>query len=160
MARVFVISDLHLGHLNIAIKRGFNSVEEYHKLLTSNWNFVVNKNDKVFILGDVTMESHKYYHLLSTLKGNKTFILGNHDKEQNANGIIKYGNVCGMLKYRGFWLTHCPIHQKELRDKKNIHGHTHEKHIKKLFGLIKDKRYINVCADVLNYTPILFTDIK
>jgi len=138
--------------------RKFSSNEEYFNTLKTNWNKTVHKRDKVFILGDITMEKKNIYHLLNELNGYKVFILGNHDKEQNGNELIKYGNVAGMLKYKGFWLSHAPIHPQELRGLKNIHGHTHGNHVKR-FGLFRDKRYINVCMDVINYTPIEFSKI-
>lgn len=43
MHRKFVISDLHLGHTNMALHRGFTSVEEHDDYIISKWNSVVNK---------------------------------------------------------------------------------------------------------------------
>ena len=160
MSRVFITSDLHLGHNNLIVNyRKFNSLYNYNWNLTDNWNKAIHKRDKVFILGDVTMESSKHYHLLSKLNGNKVFILGNHDKMQREEGLLSYGSVAGMVSYKGYWLTHAPIHPQELRGKKNIHGHTHHKNIVKWFGLARDKRYINACLDVNNYTPQLFSEL-
>lgn len=158
MAQVYLISDTHFFHLNIAKKRGFETVEEMNDLIIKNWNSAINKNDKVFVLGDCTMEKKEHYNIFGKLNGNKTFILGNHCKEQGPNDLIKYGKVAGMLKYRGFWLTHCPIHPMELRGLKNIHGHIHWNEVKR-YGLFKDKRYINVCVDVTDYKPVLFEDL-
>lgn len=158
MSRVFICSDLHLGHANMAIRyRGFEDEFHHDETIINNWNSVVNKRDKVFVLGDITMESQKKYHLLKLLNGNKVFVLGNHDKTQDANGLIKYGNVAGMIKYKGYWLTHAPIHPSELRGKINIHGHIHNNII--MDGNIPDKRYINVCMDRINHTPILFDEL-
>jgi calcineurin-like phosphoesterase family protein len=157
MGRVFLISDPHFGHENVAKKRGFDSIEQHDNFMVSNWNKVVHKNDKVFVFGDITMEKKKY-DILDKLNGNKTFILGNHDLEQNSNDLCKYGKVAGLLKYKGFWLSHCPIHPDELRGKKNIHGHNHRRRIRR-FWFFTDKRYINVSMDLNNYTPVLFNDI-
>ena len=68
--------------------------------------------------------------------------------------MLKHINsFCGMSKYKdktfgGIFLTHCPIHPNELdyRVSFNIHGHVHE-------NSIKDKRYINVCMENVDYTP-------
>lgn len=160
MARVFVTSDLHLGHDRLIERyRGFSSAEEYFEILKKNWNSVVTKRDKVFVLGDITMEKVKHYHLLSQLNGNKVFILGNHDPaQQKTNSLLDYGTVAGMIKYKGYWLTHAPIHPSELRGKKNIHGHTHYNKIRRWWGRI-DKRYINACLDVNNYTPVEFMQL-
>jgi calcineurin-like phosphoesterase family protein len=59
-----------------------------------------------------------------------------------------------MIKYKGFILSHCPIHESEMeRYYKNIHGHVHEE-------TIKDDRYINVCCEAINYTPVCFSTIQ
>lgn len=34
--------------------------------------------------------------------------------------------VYSLVKYKGFWLSHAPIHPEELRGCKNIHGHCHD----------------------------------
>ena len=59
----------------------------------------------------------------------------------------------GLFKKYGFWLSHCPVHPNELRHKKNIHGHVHNK-------TVDDDRYINVCCDVVNYTPVELDKIR
>jgi calcineurin-like phosphoesterase family protein len=160
MCKVYLYSDLHLGHKNMAIHRGFKSSEEHDEYIIKKWNSVVTKRDKVFILGDITMNKTKYYHLLKRLNGNKVFVLGNHDPiQQKIKSLLDYGTVAGIIKYRGIWLSHTPIHPQELRGKKNIHGHTHEKMVKK-FLFFNDGRYINVSAEILDYTPIAFENIK
>ena len=45
----FFIADLHLGHKNMAIKRGFKDTFEHDEYLIKRWNKVVSKKDKVFI---------------------------------------------------------------------------------------------------------------
>jgi len=152
----FFISDLHLGHTNMARKRGFSSFEQMHDVIIHNWNNAVSKRDHVFILGDITMEKSIYYPLLNKLRGTKTVVLGNHDEAHHVKDLLRYVNkVAGMINYKGQCiLTHCPIHPSELefRYKFNIHGHVHEKSI-------NDPRYINVSAEVLNYTPIEYSQL-
>lgn len=165
MSIVRLISDIHLGHESIAIKRGFKNAKEQDDYLVSQWNKVVHKKDTTYVLGDISMESHKFYHILSKLNGKKTFILGNHDFPQHVAKLAKYGRIAGMMKKKFHkqrvttFLTHCPIHPRELdfRVGLNIHGHLHEEIIMKkyLFGLIKvpDKRYICVSCEQLDFTP-------
>lgn len=152
--RVFIISDLHLGHENMAIKRGFVNAQEHDEHIISKWNSVVNKNDTVWILGDITMERSSMYHLLDRLKGRKKVVLGNHDKPQHVNELLKYVNsVCGMIRYKSCILTHCPIHPVELdRFVKNIHGHVHE-------NSLDDNRYVNVSCEAIDFTPQLFESL-
>lgn len=153
----FFISDLHLGHKNMAIRRGFTDEEQMNNHIIKCWNSVVGKRDHVFILGDITMEKTLYYPLLHSLKGTKTVVLGNHDEPQHTPELLKYVNkVAGMIDYKKeVILTHCPIHpsQLEFRYSYNIHGHVHENSIP------NDPRYINVCAEVINYTPIEYSKL-
>lgn len=155
MGKIFLISDLHFGHENMAKHRGFESAQEQDSFIIKCWNEVVNKKDTVFILGDITMEKSTGYSLLNQLNGYKKVILGNHDKPQHVPELLKYVNsVSGMLKYKGYILTHFPIHESELsRFKGNIHGHVHE-------NSLSNKRYLNVSCEVLNYYPLLFEDLR
>ena len=155
MSKVFICSDIHWGHKNIATWRGFSSVEEHNNLIMTNWNKTVHKRDKVFILGDITMES-KDYGFLDSLHGSKTVILGNHDKPGYVRELLNHvEHVAGCMKYKGVWLSHIPIHPQELRGLKNCHGHTHSNNV----WHEDSTTYINICMDVINYTPVLFDEI-
>ena len=48
--------------------------------LISNWNSRVEKNDEVYILGDMFWHNQEAPRILSELKGRKYLILGNHDR--------------------------------------------------------------------------------
>lgn len=165
----FFIADLHLGHKSMAIKRGFSSTFEHDEHLIKQWNKVVSKKDKVFILGDVSMESHNWYFYLDQMNGFKSVVLGNHDLPQHIPELLKYvEHISGMVKYSTanfpkIFLTHCPIHTRELdyRVKYNIHGHIHEYNVMRteIIGKyghtreVKDDRYINVSCEQIDYTP-------
>jgi calcineurin-like phosphoesterase family protein len=143
------ISDLHLGHKSMAIKRGFKDVFEHDEYIIKQWNKVTHKRDVTYILGDITMENSKSYYRLDSLNGRKYVVLGNHDRRQDIEELLKYvDGIAGMIKYKeGCILTHCPIHPCEMdRFSYNIHGHVHE-------NTLEDKRYINVSAEVVDYTP-------
>lgn len=154
MGRVFVISDLHFGHTSMAIKRGFKDELEHDEHIITKWNNTISKRDTVWILGDITMEKKTSYYLLDRLNGFKKVVLGNHDRPKDVPELLKYVNcVSGMVKYKGFILTHCPIHECEIeRFTKNIHGHVHE-------NSLDDERYVNVSCEVIDYTPILISEI-
>lgn len=139
----------------MAIKRGFKDEIEHDNHIIEQWNKVVTKRDTVWILGDITMEKSTPYPLLDKLNGYKKVVLGNHDQPQHIPELLKHVNsVCGMIKYKGYILSHCPIHESEIRRfAKNIHGHVHE-------NSLDDERYINVSCEVVNYTPILFPEYK
>ncbi len=151
----YFIGCLHLGHNNMAIHRGFKDSMEHDYYLIEQWNSIISKRDKVFILGDVTMEKSTYYHLLKNLEGIKHIVLGNHDRHQDINNLLNYATVSGPIRYKkDYWLTHIPVHPIELdgRVKYNIHAHIHDLEI-------SNKRYINVDAKKLDFKPISFSEI-
>ena len=160
MSVIRYISDLHFGHRNMAIKRGFKDEEEMNKHIVKQWNSVVNKKDVTYILGDITMEKATQYYWLNELNGIKKVILGNHDEPQHVPYLLQYvNNVCALkyLKHKEFGniiLSHAPIHPQELeyRFNINIHGHVHE-------NTLPDKRYINVSAEVIDYKPKLLSEL-
>ena len=64
-----------------------------------------------------------------------------------------YDEVYSLLKYKEFWLSHCPIHPDELRGKLSLHGHTHNHNI-------DDPRYFNTSCENIDYTPISLHEIR
>ena len=155
----YIISDLHLGHKNVLSSRKFNSIEEHDEKIKENWCSVVKPEDKVYVLGDVTM--HKAKHLdtvdFKNWPGRKILIMGNHDE---SNIIPYFNEVYGAketyspLHRYSIVLTHIPIALQELKIRwdYNIHGHMH-------FDKITCNHYINVCAEHINYTPQLIDDL-
>lgn len=155
MGNVRFISDLHLGHENMAIKRGFICADDMNEHILKMWNSVVNTKDVTYILGDITMEKTSDYPLLQKLNGLKNIVLGNHDMKNHTKELQKYVNgIAGMIKYKDVILTHCQIHPTELNHRftHNIHGHVHE-------NTLDDERYINVSCEVVNYIPKLFAEL-
>lgn len=147
---IFFISDLHLGHKNIMeYSKGFRcgqTIQEHDDWLVSKWNSVVTKNDAVYVLGDVAF-GHKNLERLNEMKGQKFLIRGNHDAGDLSIFSKYFQNIYGLLKYKGYWLSHAPIHPCSLRDEFNIHGHLHT-------HKLDDLRYINVCVEHSNGIPI------
>jgi len=154
---IFFISDLHLGHKSaIKWRNIFDHIEEHDDHILKTWNEVVGRNDITYIVGDISFRSPKEYvwSILNQLNGKIKLIPGNHD-------IISYyiGNkdkveiLPGLHKKYGYWLSHAPIHPSELRGCKNIHGHTHA-------TCIDDKRYFNVSAENISFTPISLDEVR
>lgn len=154
MSKVWAAADLHLGHVNMAKSRGFSTVEEHDEHIIKCWNSVVSKRDTVYLLGDITMETSLHYHKLSRLNGLIRGVGGNHDMPKDCTKLLNYiSSISGMIKYKGWVLTHCPVHPSQLyRFRGNIHGHVHS-------DTIKDPRYINVSMEAINYTPVLITSL-
>lgn len=154
MSQVRFIADLHLGHANMAVKRGFASVEEHDAHIIAQWNSVVAKRDVTYILGDVTMEKKAPYVLLDQLNGRKHVVMGNHDRRQDVAALLEHvDSVAGMVQYKGLILTHCPIHPMELdyRFPRNIHGHIHDNVV--MLNGCPDTRYICVSCERVDYVP-------
>jgi calcineurin-like phosphoesterase family protein len=153
----------------MAKRRGFETAEEHDKHIIYNWNKVVGKRDVTWILGDITMEKIGPYPLLDKLNGIKKVILGNHDEPQHVPELLKYvNNVCAVqyktFKGQNIIFSHIPIHPKELeyRFNINIHGHTHSNFISlqnEELEYYRDARYINVCAEVIDYQPKLLEEL-
>lgn len=163
MSVVRFIADLHLGHVNMATRRGFASVEEHDNHIIASWNSVVDKRDVTYILGDVTMEKKASYALLDQLNGVKHVVLGNHDRRQDVPHLLQHvESVAGMVQYKGFILTHCPIHPMELeyRFPRNIHGHIHDNQVTlDHWTNGPDTRYICVSCERVDYKPKSLDDL-
>ena len=157
MSRVFFISDTHFGHRNLAENVRKMSVDEMDKLIITNWNKVINKKDIVYHLGDIVMEKPSLIkQYLEQLNGNIRVVGGNHDLLGCTN-ILKEMNIpiVGCFNYKGFIVTHIPVHPMEVNGffRGNIHGHVHN--VKTIYG----KDYLNVACEFINYTPIEFTQL-
>lgn len=166
MSQVRFIGCLHLGHHWMALHRGFNDSNYHDDHLIKEWNKVVDKKDLTYILGDITMHNKAHFHKLDQLNGRKIVVLGNHDDPKDIQELLKYvETVAGMIDYKGFILTHCPIHPNEMSFcKGNIHAHIHHNNkldivtVRDRYGDIKDATiepyaYYNVDAHLLNYKP-------
>lgn len=134
---VWIYSDTHFDDEELAAGvRNRPSAEEQVKLINSK----VGRKDTLILLGDVgNVEWAK------KLRGYKILIAGNHD-----TGLSNYEDIFDEV-YGGplmigekLILSHEPV---SVPWAFNIHGHDHS-------GKAKDKRHLNVCSDVIGYTPI------
>lgn len=165
MSNVFFISDLHIDHQNI-LKfsrelRDGGTVKEHNEILISKINSRVTKRDKLFILGDVVWRKQDL-SILDRINGQKELIIGNHDEHGIPAYQQHFDKIHGFYKYKGFWISHCPIHPDELRGRRNIHGHVHQNYImKKFLGIPykQDDRYIPVTVEALDGYPISYDEI-
>jgi len=149
MSCVRFIGCLHLGHESIAKHRGFNDSYCHDEHLIEQWNKTVHKRDLTYILGDVTMEKDTFYYQLDRLNGRKIVVLGNHDLPKHIKELLKYvESVAGMVDYKGFCLTHAPIHPSEIGFYRgNIHAHIHEN---KLWEVKTSNSYLDEGYEITN----------
>jgi len=181
MTKVFFISDMHFNHKNILEFEGkyrpFKTIEEHDQALIERWNSVVTKRDKVFVLGDFSFGKGSV-QVAKKLNGSKTLIMGNHDLQPISEYAECFDKVYGAFKYKGYMLTHIPIHRGD--DGRNllgnIHGHMHSRNVNmeedglvqiegtvtfyQRGALVPDPFYLNVSIEQLpNLQPILFEDL-
>ena len=160
--RTFLISDLHFGHDNVykftkskedyqRIRPWASNSAEGDEILIEKWNSVVNRNDLVFVVGDVTFKRQSLKEIMPRLNGTKKLIAGNHDNFGTIEYAPFFQFVGGMVNLGqfGITITHAPVHPSCLgfNWKYNIHGHLHEK-------TIPDSRYFNVSVESANRDEI------
>jgi len=164
MTNTFLISDTHFSHGNILnfmkkdntpLRPFFVDINHHDFVLIDNWNKVVGKNDKVYHLGDVGFTNFpKLKTIFDMLNGTKVLIKGNHDNFKLSQYAQIFKDVRATHQLDKFVLSHVPIHPYSLdRWKGNLHGHLHE-------GQIDDERYVNMCVEHWNYTPVPFETIR
>lgn len=163
MHNTYYISDTHFGHSNIItfkneqgeLVRPFNSVEEMDELMVENWNKRVRSVDTIYHLGDVCI-NRRCLVILRRLNGRKILVRGNHDIFKLKDYVPYFEDIRAykVLPASGIIFSHIPIHPDQLngRFKLNCHGHIHHR-------VMEDKRYMNLCVEQLNYTPISFDEI-
>ena len=140
MGKIFVTSDLHLGHDREFIwgARGYKDVYEMNEKQIENFNSVVTDDDEVWILGDLVLgDIDTGLELLKKLKGKIHVCLGNHDSARREQAYRDLGwdvQLCARLKYKklSFYLSHYPTITHNLDEKEiwqvviNLYGHTHQ----------------------------------
>ena len=163
MSETFLISDTHFGHNNIltfkkqdgSLLRSFNNIWEHDEFLIEKWNSVVKQQDKVYHLGDLGFKTFTYLStILSRLNGTKVLIKGNHDNFKLSQYAQFFKDIRATHTLDKLILSHIPIHPYSLdRWQGNLHGHLHS-------NKIDDPRYMNLCVEQINYTPVSFDTIR
>lgn len=137
---VWIYSDTHFNDPDVETNIPSRpTAKEHIKLINSK----VGRKDTLILLGDVGD-----LNCASQLRGYKVLIAGNHD-----TGLTTYKEVFQEI-YAGplmispkLILSHEPL---DIDFAFNIHGHIHDKQTKEL------PNHFNMCADVLNYSPVNF----
>ncbi len=120
MNEIFVTSDQHLYHKNIIgfCNRPFLDEYEMNEEIILRWNQIVDNDDIVLNLGDVSAglkgRNQEFADLIKRFNGHKVLIRGNHDHQDNSfyvnNGFI---HVMDHLFFDGILFTHAPGKQKD-----------------------------------------------
>ena len=169
---IYFTSDLHFYHEKIIhhCSRPFADAQEMNEKLIQNWNSVVQPDDEVYILGDVTMKGpEQAFAALSRLSGIKYLIKGNHDYFADKEGWDQYSWVFRWVKEyheliwenQKFVLFHYPIAEWNdyYKGAIHLHGHQHNlavyNHQQLQAGI---KRY-DVGVDANRFAPVSIEQI-
>jgi len=90
--KIWFTSDTHFGHRNIIrfANRPFKDENHMDEELIRQWNAVVDEDDDVYHIGDVSLSSDKKtLHILNRLNGNIHLITGNHEKSVLKNAACR-----------------------------------------------------------------------
>lgn len=172
MTKTFLISDTHFGHAGVchftradgSKLRPWTDPNEMDEAMIANWNNVVGHNDVVWHLGDVVI-NRKALKTLGRLNGRKKLVMGNHDIFRIQEYLEYFEDAKGFHKLDTFALSHIPLHVDSVGRwaTGNIHGHTHYQNVTKVdqyHQTVIDPRYICVCVEQINYTPMDFEEIR
>lgn len=169
--KTFFTSDLHFNHDREFVwgPRGFKSCKEMNETQIANWNAVVGKNDRVFVLGDFFLGKDKdfVWDTLDKLNGEIIVVLGNHDTpakiaiyETHPKIIAIVDAIRGFYKNRKYLGCHYITYTAGLEQDPrhavfDLFGHTHSKE-----KFLEDRpTNYNVATDAHNNTPVSIDDI-
>lgn len=164
---IWFTADLHLGHKNMTAYRKCASVEEMNETLVANWNSRVNKEDNIFILGDVSFCGvGRTVEYLQRLNGRKYLVAGNHDRGLRSKLAFTecFIKVVDYLELHvqavpTLILFHYPIASWDgcFHDTIHLHGHTHGGF--RLTPESPDAFSLDVGVDCHNFKPISLSEI-
>ena len=117
-------------------------MEENNERILSELEEHVGKRDHLWVLGDWCFDPTLVERFAKIRCARKSLVRGNHDVFHMSVYSEVFHDVYGLVRYKGMWLSHPPIHPDELRGKPNLHGHVH-------YQSINDPRYFNCCPENL-----------
>jgi len=180
MPASFLYSDPHFSHAGVCKflradgvtkLRPFDDINEMDEHLIERFNETVRPSDKVYFLGDVVINRKALAAIMPRLNGDKVLIRGNHDIFKLSDYTPYFRDIRAYHVFNGMILSHIPVHAASIgRFGVNIHGHLHEKRVKKptgvdawtgeiIYGDEIDPRYHCVCVEATDFAPILFEDV-
>lgn len=154
---VWFTSDEHIGHGHVLrlMNRPFMDIDHMEDTLVANHNYIVDKGDLVYHLGDVSFKAEHAKRYIERLNGQHFLIRGNHDaKKQTAPWAWEGGSK--MVKVNGsmFYCSHYAHRTWPQSHYGAFHcyGHSH--------GMIEPYfRSMDVGVDVNGFNPVHYTEI-
>jgi len=160
----FFTSDQHFEHRAIIdhCQRPFVSTKHMKNIIKKCWNRVVKEEDKVYVVGDFSLQSPKlrqiFKQILDNLNGRKILVVGNHEVDKiffyaGDHGIGFEQVVYPYLEVEEFVLCHDPTLSIVLPDRPFIVGHVHQ-----MWHTLRN--CYNVGVDVNDFTPVSIETIR
>lgn len=154
--QMFLFSDAHFDHRKIIgyCRRPFRTVESMNKELLSNWNHSVRESDSIYFLGDMTYGKRRrpIDYWLGKLNGDVHYIRGNHDTDKIERASVIPTRFCIRYGDYKFLLMHDP-YRPHGYDGWIIHGDKHNNSMERYPFINQKTKTVNVCAEMVNYTP-------
>mgnify|MGYP001392298451 CR=1 FL=1 len=176
---LFLVSDTHFGHEKMITTfkaadgtpaRKFANVEEMDELMIANWNAVVRPQDHIYHLGDVTMKLDIMDRIMPRLQGHKRLVRGNHDIFKTDRYLRHFDEIHGVRVLDNLLCTHIPVRADAMgRFRANVHGHVHLNSpfitegpttLDYVGAKAQPRLWVNICVEIMNYTPIALEDLK
>jgi calcineurin-like phosphoesterase family protein len=168
---IYFTADLHLGHTNIIAhtNRPFATVEEMDEVLLNNWNAKVQKNDTVYIVGDLFFyKSYPIEESLQAMNGKKHLIIGNHDKNwMKKVDLSKHFESVELMAEisdgsHAITLCHYPMMtwNRFSQGEYLIYGHIHNNRNDSYWPLLSTMdNALNAGVEINNYEPVTFDEL-
>lgn len=169
--KVWFTSDIHFGHKAILsfcperINKYGETVSEMNENIITDWNKIVQPDDLVFILGDVSFASiTDTAEILSRLNGELHLISGNHDQKYLDKKLftVWFKSIQPYLEIQVAQQKICMFHYPQLEWNSchwgtwMLHGHLHGKPTE----LQKKYKTIDVGIDATGKTLISFEEVQ
>lgn len=163
---LLLTADQHFGHKKIIeyCNRPFKNIEEMEVGMKYAWNERAMPESHVVVVGDFAWGGKRWRHVqqsvLSSLRGRKTLVVGNHDakhvRQLGWNSVVN--ELMWEHRFQGepvlVLITHHPMPEKRQflanktgRTVVNLHGHEHGAGPKRKFML-------DVGVDSVGYYPV------
>lgn len=158
----YIISDTHLSHSSIReyCNRPFDTVEEMDERMMTDWNNIVDEDDAVIHLGDVTYGSSTQStgHYLRQLNGNILLVRGNHDNDvpQNPRGYNVVNTATINHGRFTFYLAHHPEADTKFWQ---LSGHIHDNNIRDHPFINWENKVVNLSVELINYAPLALDEL-
>lgn len=153
---IWVTADLHFNHPGIlkTARPQFSSVQEHNEFIVKEYNEYVQKDDLVYILGDIGFTPFPDLKpWIQKLNGRKILITGNHDK--GSKGILMSLGFIDVIDHPFYYSSNIILsHQPDMSALNNpyvynIHGHLHLPN-----AYLTLDNYINVNVELTEFKPI------